>query len=273
MGIKISPKDKRRQRNKAVGWFFIILICGVIIGVGGYSLNKIIKKQDIDEETNCPSEGITKHSAILIDTTDNYTPVQKKWIKNQLEEIIKATEKHEKVSVYTINENYEGALLPLKSQCNPGDASDINPLTGNKKMTKINWDNEFIKPLHGEFDELLNKKESSQSPIMEIIQAISIAAFQSETSSVRKKLFVFSDMIQNTSNVSHYKDSLKFKEFRNSPEYFKVRTDLQDVVVKIFYMRRTGAEEIQKGTALAQFWAKYFKSMDAVIDSIKSGEG
>ena len=50
-------------------------------------------------------------------------------------------------------------------------------------------------------------------------------------------------------------------------------TDLQDVVVKIFYMRRTGAEEIQKGTALAQFWAKYFKSMDAVIDSIKSGEG
>ena len=108
---------------------------------------------------------------------------------------------------------------------------------------------------------------------MEIIQAISIAAFQSENSSVKKKLFVFSDMIQNTSNISHYKGSLKFEEFEISPEYLKVRTDLQGVVVKIFYMRRTGAEEIQKGTTLAQFWADYFKSMGAVIDSIKSGEG
>lgn len=273
MGVNLSPKNKRLLRDKAVGWFFIIIIIGVIIASGGYSLLEITKKQDIDEETNCPSKGITKHSAILIDTTDNYTPVQKIWIKNQLEKIIKATEKHEKVSVYTIDETYEGALLPLISQCNPGDASNISSLTGNKKLTQMNWENNFIKPLHGEFNELLNKKESNHSPIMEIIQAISIAAFQSEKSSVKKKLFVFSDMIQNTSNVSHYNGSLKFEEFHNSPEYLKVRTDLRGVVVKIFYMRRPDAEDIQKGTTLAQFWADYFNSMDAVIDSIKSGEG
>jgi hypothetical protein len=273
MGIKLSPKNQRRQKKKAVGWFFIILIGGVILAVGGYALDQIIKKQDIEEATNCPVKGISKHSVILIDTTDNYLPVQKIWIKNQLGKIIKATEKHEKVSVYTIDENYKNTLLPLKSQCNPGDASDINPLTGNKKMKQMDWENEFIEPLHGEFNELLNKKESNHSPIMEIIQAISIAAFQSEISSVKRKLFVFSDMIQNTSEVSHYKGSLKFKEFSESPAYLKIRTDLQGVFVKIFYMRRPGAAEIQKGNTHAQFWADYFNSMDATFDSIKFGEG
>lgn len=273
MGKKPSPKNQRKQKNKAIGWFFIILIGGVILAVGGYTLNQIIKKQDIEAGTNCPVKGISKHSVILVDTTDNYLPVQKIWIKNQLGKIIKATDKHEKVSVYTIDENYKDTFLPLKSQCNPGDASDINPLTGNRKMKQMKWENEFIEPLHGEFNELLNKKESSNSPIMEIIQAISVAAFQSEISSVERKLFVFSDMIQNTSEVSHYKGSLKFKEFSESPKYLKIRTDLKGVIVKIFYMRRPGAAEIQKGKTHAQFWADYFNAMDATFDSIKFGEG
>ena len=273
MGIKLSPKNKRKQKNKAIGWFFIILIGVIILVVGGYTLDKIIKKQDIEVGTNCPVKGISKHSVILIDTTDNYLPVQKIWIKNQLGKIVKATDKHEKVSVYTIDENYTDTLLPLNSQCNPGDASNINPITGNKKMKQMSWENEFIEPLHREFNELLNKKESSHSPIMEIIQAISIDAFQNEIPSVERKLFIFSDMIQNTPEISHYKSSLKFKEFSESPKYLKIRTDLQGVIVKIFYMRRPGAGQIQKGSTHAQFWADYFNAMDATFDSIKFGEG
>ena len=46
------------------------------------------------------------------------------------------------------------------------------------------------------------KDESNHSPIMEMIQAISLANFQNQKTSVKNKLFIVSDMIQNTPEYS-----------------------------------------------------------------------
>ena len=108
---------------------------------------------------------------------------------------------------------------------------------------------------------------------MEMIQAISLAAFQSEKTSTRKKLFIFSDMLQNYEGVHHYKSDLNFQKFSDSPEYLKVRTDLTGVTIRVLYIRRFGGEKFQKGTAHAKFWQEYFNSMGAEGYSIKFGEG
>ena len=108
---------------------------------------------------------------------------------------------------------------------------------------------------------------------MEMIQTISIAAFQNEKTSTKKKLFIFSDMLQYSPVADHYRDSVNFQKFSDSPEYLKVRTDLTGVTIRVLYIRRFGGEKFQKGTAHAKFWQEYFNSMDAEGYSIKFGEG
>jgi len=268
-----SRRDLRRQSKENTGTLLIILVVLVFLGIGGFVLNAMMNKQDIDETTNCPKDGVSYHKAILIDTSQSYNPVQKKWMKNQLKNIVRGTKINERISVYTVGADYNETLLPLQSKCNPGDASGANPFIENKRMKQEDWENEFIGPINNAFNELLDNDAEGPSPIMEMIQAISIAAFQNEKSSTKKQLLIFSDMIQYTSEVNHYKANLNFKKFYDSPIYLRLRTDLDGTIVKIFYIRRRGHEKIQKGTAHAKFWQAYFNSMGAGGFSIKFGEG
>ena len=273
MGSTKSRRKRRVEQEARKGNLIIFLVVLVILVMGGFFIKAIINKQDIDEATNCPTDGTNYHKAILIDTSQSYNPIQKKWIKNQLKKIVYGTKENEKISIYTVGANYHETLLPLQSKCNPGDASGVNPFLENKRMKQEDWENEFIKPLNSVFKGLLDNDSDGLSPIMEMVQAISIAAFQNEKTSTKRKLFIFSDMIQNSEVASHYKDSINFQEFKDSPMYLKVRTDLTGVTVRVLYIRRFGHEKIQKGTAHAKFWQEYFNSMGAAGFSIKFGEG
>ena len=268
-----SRRSRRKQNKEKKGSILITSVIVMFVAIGGFVLYAMVNKQGIDEATNCPIDGISYHKAILIDTSQSYTPVQKNWIKNQLKQIVSGTEKSEKISVYAVGENHQETIFPLLSRCNPGDASGVNPFLENKRMKQEDWEKEFIEPLNREFNDLLDGEEGKESPIMEMVQAISIAAFQNENLSVKKELFVFSDMLQNTAEVSHYKGLLNFKNFSKSPAYLRIRTDLSGVKVKIFYIRRLGHENLQKGKVHATFWQEYFNSMNADGFSIKFGEG
>ncbi len=268
-----ARRNRRRQNKDRTGSLLIFVIVLIFLVIGGFLLNAWLNKQDIDEATNCPKDGVSYHKAILIDTSQSYNSVQKRSIANQLKRIVSRTEKNEKISVYAVGANYNETLSPLQSKCNPGDASEANPFTENKRMKKEDWENEFIGPINNAFSELLDNNPEGPSPIMEMIQAISIAAFQNEKASTKKKLFIFSDMIQNSARARHYKDSLNFQEFSGSPQYLAVRTDLTGVTVRILYVRRFGLEKIQKGTVHAKFWQEYFDSMGAEGFSIKFIEG
>jgi hypothetical protein len=270
----MSSRRSRRKKNKEKKGGILITSVIVIFGaIGGFVLYAMVNKQGIDEATNCPTDGISYHKAILIDISQSYAPVQKNWIKNQLKQIVSGTEKSEKISVYAVGANNHENILPLLSRCNPGDASGVNPFIENKRMKQEDWEKEFIDPLNIKFNDLLDSSEGTGSPIMEMVQAISIAAFQNEKLSTKKQLFIFSDMLQHTAEVSHYKGSLNFKKFSDSPAYLRIRTDLDGVTVKIFYIRRFGHENIQKGTVHAKFWQEYFNSMGVDGFSIKFGEG
>ncbi len=268
-----SAQSKREEQEAKKGRLIIFLVIMVILVMSGFFINAIINEQDIDEATNCPTDGVSYHKAILIDTSESYNPVQKKWINSQLKQIVSGTKENERISVYTVGANYNENLLPLQSKCNPGDPTRANPLIENKRMKQEDWENEFVKPVSNAFNDLLNIDAEGPSPIMEMVQAISIVAFQNEKDSTKKKLFIFSDMLQNSSVARHYKGSLDFQEFSDSPEYLKVRTDLTGVTIRVLYMRRFGHEKYQKGTAHAKFWQEYFTSMGADGFSIKFGEG
>ena len=263
MGPSKSRLKIRKEKETKKGVLLMFLVVLALLAMGGFYIRAALNEQDIDEVTNCPKDGVSYHKAILIDTSESYNPVQKNWIKNQLKQIVNRTEKNEKVSVYAVGANYHENLMPLQSKCNPGNPSGANPLIENKQMLKEGWENDFFEPIDKEFNDLLDNDAEGPSPIMEMIQAISIAAFQNEKASTKKKLFIFSDMLQNYGGVYHYKSDFNFKKFSDSPEYLKVRTDLTGVTIRVLYMRRLGGEKFQKGTAHAKFWQEYFNSMGA----------
>ena len=273
MGPTKSRRKRRVEQEARKGNLIIFLVVLVILVMGGFFIKAIINKQDIDEATNCPTDGTYYHKAILIDTSQSYEPIQKNWINNQLKQIVKDTKKHEKVSIYTVGANYHESLSPLQSKCTPGDPSGANPFLENPQMLKEDWENGFLEPLERKFNDLLDNDAEGPSPFMEMVQAISIAAFQNEKASTKKKLFIFSDMLQNSERAHHYKSDFNFQKFSESAEYLTVRTDLTGVTIKVLYIRRRGAEKFQKGTAHAKFWQEYFNSMDAEGFSIKFGEG
>ena len=274
MGSSKSQRKRRIEKEAKLGGLLIFLVVLVMLVVGFFIIKEYINKQDIDEATNCPKDGVSYHKAILIDTSSQYNPVQISWIKNQLKRIINRTEKNEKISIYVVGGgNYHENLLPLQSRCNPGNPSGANPLTENKFLLEEDWKKKFFKPIEKEFNKLLDSETEGPSPIMEMIQTISIAAFQNEKTSTKKKLFIFSDMLQNSEKAHHYKSGFNFQKFSESAEYLTVRTDLTGVTIKVLYIRRRGAEKFQKGTAHAKFWQEYFNSMGAAGFSIKFGEG
>lgn len=273
MGSSKSKKQKRAEREAKRGVLLIFFVILVIATMGYFFIKAILNEQEIDEATNCPKDGVSYHKAILIDTSSQYNPVQISWIKNQLKQIINRTEKNEKISIYVVGGDYRENLLPLQSKCNPGNPSGANPFYENKFLLEEDWKKNFFEPIEKEFNDLLNSKTEGPSPIMEMIQTISIAAFQNEKVSTKKKLFIFSDMLQNYDGVHHYKSDFNFKEFSDSAKYLTVRTDLTGVTIRVLYIRRAGAEKFQKGTAHAKFWQEYFNSMDAEGFSIKFGEG
>ena len=274
MGSSKARRKKRAEQEAKRGGLLIFFVILVIVTMGFFFIKAKLNEQDIDEATNCPEDGVSYHKAILIDTSSQYNPVQISWIKNQLKRIINRTEKNEKISIYVVGGgNYHENLLPLQSRCNPGNPSGANPLTENKFLLEEDWKKKFFKPIEKEFNKLLDSETEGPSPIMEMIQTISIAAFQNEKTSTKKKLFIFSDMLQNSPVAFHYEDSLNFQKFSDSPEYLKVRTDLTGVTIRVLYIRRFGHEKFQKGTVHAKFWQEYFTSMGAEGFSIKFGEG
>ena len=270
-----SQYKKRKQKEKIKGRIIIVFILLLILAIGVLSFNLRKEKDAIDKTTNCPRDGANHHSAVLIDISQDYNRIQKISIQNHLETIINETEKYEKVSVYTVGADFlaDESLRPLMSKCNPRGSSKGNPLFENPEKIEKDWTKEFTEPLVGVFNDLLNNQPKGPSPIMEMIQAISVAAFQKDKPSAKKKLFIFSDMLQNYGRNHHYKSDFNFQEFSDSSIYLRVRTDLTGVTIRVLYVRRLGGEKFQKGTAHAKFWQEYFNSMGAEGYSIKFIEG
>ena len=86
-GIMRSRRNRRKQNKEKKGGLLIFFIIGIIGTIGGFVFNAMLNKQDIDEATNCPTDGVNYHKVILIDTSESYNPVQNNWIKNQLKNL------------------------------------------------------------------------------------------------------------------------------------------------------------------------------------------
>src|SRR5262249_24244017 len=115
-----TSADRRRQA-RIIGAGLIAL---ALIALGAVAWVFISAKEshvDLDPESLCPEGGPKGIAAIIIDTTDILSPIQRKDLANQLTGLRAELPVGWRVSVYRLEEAVPDVPAPAKpSVCNPG---------------------------------------------------------------------------------------------------------------------------------------------------------
>jgi len=230
------------NRQRRCGWFDAVLVKQTckISGITGIALTKLDVLDELEEIKMCVGY---KLNGITID----YLPAA---VEDQIK------------------------VKPVFSICNPGDASDITNF--DQKLApdfyQKQYEKKFEAPLNKVLEILTIDEKSNTSPIMEMIQHVSVTTFPLKETKHGNRLIIISDMIQNSPpNFSMY-SSYDFNSFKNSNYYKKVNTNLRNASIYILKTRRPNFEHLQ-GEKLIKFWQKFFKDMDSGNFTIDPVEG
>ena len=213
---------------------------------------------------NCPEDGrYAAQIAILLDPSDTLTNVQEGSGAPRVLRAIEDAPATTEIRVYAVGRAGRGDPVSALRLCKPVDPEEVSSLTGNPRLAEMRYRDEFLAPLRRTLTAFLGVEGDTISPIVEAIQVAAVSAFQPRAADIPRRLLVVSDMIQNSGNISFYRDSVDFGPLSRSPDYGTLRVDLAGVEVSVYLLaRRGGAGRIQGGT-LRRFWEDYFLDQGA----------
>lgn len=268
MKKKNNRSSKRVRQKNLFGSSIIILVTICIITALSIYYLKINNTIKTAPSTFCPINGSSSVTAILIDETDQLSPVQQASLKNELQKIRDQIPKYGKIEVYLIGNTQRSLLQPILSLCNPGRAKQANILYQNPTLIEKKWEDAFNNPIDRVISSLSNVNKSDHSPIMESIQSISVSAFNKpNTKKAKFRLIIASDMLQYTSEFNLYNFNTKSLPSFSSEYLKKMRSDLRGVKIEILLFRRTTTKNIQSHQ-LINFWEAFFNHQGAIIERI-----
>jgi len=254
----------------------ITVVAALVVLAVGWAL--FIQRTQVrtDPSTLCPTEGPSAVTAILIDATDTYSPIQRTAVMNSLTELVNHAQLYEQFAVFSIDAN--GApLKPALVVCRPLKPDEVSELTGNKALAKKRFDDVFRHRVDELINAAIDRPASDRSPIMEAIQAVSVGYLQGAkvaagNDQLPRRLVVVSDMLENGEGGSHYSGTPDFANFRKSPAYARLRSNLDSVRIGVLYLHREVGANVQ-GAAHAQFWSDWFQDQGANVEYVRAIEG
>jgi len=269
-----SRFKERKDRKDKLGIFLIVVVLLCMLIGGGIILRNYFLQEKYDSLTFCPTDkSPSSLTIVLVDVTDTLNERQKTSIFNALEEIRDDVGKRGKLEVFLVKISEDKLLEPLFDHCNPGRGKDVSVVYGNPGLVEKRWKRGFSEPLTAIFKKIIPEGQDTISPLMESIQSVALSSFDKPMyRNVPKKLFMISDMLQNTQGLSHYQGIPSFESFRKLPYYKKVRCNLSGTDVGVFYIRRDVRNEIQ-GRTHVEFWQGYFQDQGARLTYIKPISG
>ena len=218
-------------------WFAGALLLSVFFS------SMVFKGDQFDPVTFCSKDGFGK-VVLLVDTTDELSESQKVRLKIELETISETSQKRtqpilrrgDKLTLYFLMP--EGNM-PKKvfAMCNPGDVNNRNwlaSLSESEKLAQLKW-LEFAESSLDQLNEAIARTGPvATSPIYEALQYIRAAEFPPEAlidDAQNARLIIWSDLIQNSSNLNF------FKETNDSREFFRSNPlDLSGVDVSVTHL-------------------------------------
>ena len=266
--VREYSKKKREAKALRKGLFLTmvaITVMGSVTVTYKYLLDSRI---DIDPSTLCPADGPVGVTAVLIDSTDTFSSIQREFLEKYFDELRQTLEEGELVEIYSASAYSESGFEPMISLCNPGDGSGASELTAAPERLRRRWQQLFDGPLQETLHQGLESGGSNRSPIFQMIKAMSIRAYPLQHQSISLNLYIVSDMLENTDKYNQYQDSIDFSTVSTRPFFAHINPNLRNVSVTVLYVSRERYESLQTKQH-AEFWAEYFERFGANLRLIK----
>lgn len=270
---RASRLSASAQKKHTLGLIIIGLLV-IIFSGGGFAYFWLTGHRVALDESFCPTDQPPSLVvAVLLDLSDPINPVQRADVLNRLLDLRDEIPRYGSIEIYAAGSTTEGLRTPLFKACNPGRPDEINQWAEPLQKARNRWQNEFETPLRTTLEQSLLSQPANESPILESIQSVSISAYSgNRLTGAPKRLVIVSDMLQNTKNLSHYRERPDFARFRQSSSYVHTRAILEGVEIEILYLRRRDASHIQDRHHI-EFWQQYFADQGGTIVHVVSVEG
>jgi len=210
--------------------------------------------EELNLRTLCPVGGSDGQVILLIDTTDPLTAVAQERLKELLQGLSDSDNKHylqpgHELIVYYLPAQLADLRKPKLRVCNPGNPKDrtvADNLTSGVVDARRMW-RAFQLRIRKALPRREQQTESARSPLLESIAVAAARHIPNLGIGQRRptRLYLFSDMLQNSDRLSHYKSLPSMQQFKSMVGHSEMDGDLAGVEVYLFYVRRSGLEHLQ----------------------------
>ena len=269
-----SRARSRSHSDKWIGLFLVIvgvaLTAALVTGVRWVRQSK----PPLDKQTNCPRGGPTAVHVIIFDRSDPISGQQAQRIRQIMEQYKKSATLGYRFDIYTFEGDNSHALYPTLRVCSPGAPEDANEFFENPKFVRRRFEQKFSSVLDGTLDHLLKESTRPNSPILESLRAAAITSFGgSDKDTLTRRVTLFSDMIQHTTNLSHFRSTPTFSKLMRNPSWPTLQPNLKKAKVEIYYLLRPDAKRRDGKTIQSRghqlFWDQVIQAGNGLISKIE----
>ena len=265
---KSRAAKKRHAKNIAIGVAALAIFVAALSGTVYYLSTR---GSGVDRDTLCPNSGPTGHIVLLVDKTDPLSFNQKQAFIRIFEDLVdRRVEPGQLISVFVLGEDYRDGAKPLVEICNPGAGEGKSELTANIQKLKAQFRERFREPLVKQADQLVATTAAKNSPILEMLQLVSLNGFRKHAVSGPRKLIIVSDLLHNTPQLSMYRGIPTYDTYASTDYARKMRTELDGVEVEVHELLHS--PRLQTRT-LIEFWENYFTKSGSRIVLVRPMEG
>lgn len=264
-----SRLAKSRQRSNLLWGLVALTLVTIVMGAAAWWWRQ--RQPTIDPVTLCPVTGPIGHTILLVDKTDPLNLAQKAAFDLLISDLVEhKTPKGYLLSIFVLGDEFKANTTPLVELCNPGDDAGHSDLTENTKQLRRQYKEKFLKPVFDQTEQLLSITPANESPILEMLQMVSLTSLQKHHVDGPKQLIVMTDLMQNSKQLSWYKGVPDFERFSDTVFAQKTKILFKDVDVHIDLLQNAPALQKQN---LFDFWRQYFKKAGAASVEIEALPG
>lgn len=217
---------------------------------------------------NCLQDEVPPAQAIvLLDPSDSLSTVQRRSMASRLVEVIEdEMPDRTEIRLYTVARAGRRDVAPEMRVCvppHPDSVGGLEALWTNRTIMEREYSQSFRDPLQERLNALLDVPDDTISPIVEAVQASVVDAFRPRSASISRHVLVVSDMVQNSSDLSFFREAPDFGAFARNPAYRTLSVDLEGVRATVFLLARRGIAGRLQGGQVSAFWEDYFLDLGA----------
>jgi hypothetical protein len=216
---------------------------------------------DADDCTSIP----TGTSIAVVDMTDVWPNTEQDRITKSILNLAERMHKNDRLILTTITGNVDEGITPWQGfrRCKSADPATVNPAIQNEALERADYERQFLSPLKELLPKLVQGQRATQSPILEVIEALMWSP-HFKTDVQRRTLNLNSDLLQHSKTLSHLSGQLpKICSVLASPIGLRLKGhDWRGVRVILTYLRNPRDAHLQ-GVHHVAWWAMLFYQIGA----------